>query len=172
MAAFLTRLYFLSTYWMAGLAPHAANYFKFLLILVLYTISMALFVRLSLSLSVSLLEAHILGQEFPPWLSHIGRRPRDSSQRDNGTVPNDVCGLLRPPRLDSAGAAVAAVDVSAQVCARGVIGERGQLGAPDPGRIAGRARGRFRISHYASRAWAFSYFCLCYSRHHRVLNRH
>ena len=34
---------------MAGLAPHAANYFKFLLILVLYTISMALFVRASLS---------------------------------------------------------------------------------------------------------------------------
>jgi ABC-2 type transporter len=33
-----------STYWMAGLAPHAANFFKFLLILVLYTICMTLFV--------------------------------------------------------------------------------------------------------------------------------
>ncbi|KAH9992457.1 hypothetical protein BJV77DRAFT_1060460 [Russula vinacea] len=31
------------TYWMAGLAPHAANFFKYLLILVLYTICMALF---------------------------------------------------------------------------------------------------------------------------------
>lgn len=31
------------TYWMGGLAPHAANFFKFLLILVLYTICMALF---------------------------------------------------------------------------------------------------------------------------------
>ncbi|KAF8638787.1 hypothetical protein AX17_001846 [Amanita inopinata Kibby_2008] len=31
------------TYWMAGLAPHAANFFKFLFILVLYTLSMALF---------------------------------------------------------------------------------------------------------------------------------
>ncbi|KAI9433892.1 hypothetical protein H4582DRAFT_2112687 [Lactarius indigo] len=31
------------TYWMGGLAPHAANYFKFLLILVLYTITMTLF---------------------------------------------------------------------------------------------------------------------------------
>ncbi len=31
---------------MAGLAPHAANFFKFLLILVLYTICMALFVSL------------------------------------------------------------------------------------------------------------------------------
>jgi hypothetical protein len=50
---FLTKFcvfyFFISTYWMAGLAPHAANYFKFLLILVLYTISMALFVSLSLS---------------------------------------------------------------------------------------------------------------------------
>ncbi|KAH9023839.1 ABC-2 type transporter-domain-containing protein [Lactarius pseudohatsudake] len=31
------------TYWMGGLAPHAANYFKFLLVLVLYTIAMTLF---------------------------------------------------------------------------------------------------------------------------------
>ena len=33
-----------STYWMAGLAPHAANFFKYLLILVLFTIAMTLFV--------------------------------------------------------------------------------------------------------------------------------
>ncbi|KAH9178936.1 hypothetical protein EDB89DRAFT_1929197 [Lactarius sanguifluus] len=31
------------TYWMGGLAPHAANFFKFLLVLVLYTIVMTLF---------------------------------------------------------------------------------------------------------------------------------
>ena len=30
---------------MAGLAPHPANFFKYLLILVLYTICMTLFVR-------------------------------------------------------------------------------------------------------------------------------
>ena len=36
---------------MGGLAPHAANYFKFLLILVLYTICMALFVSSFLSLA-------------------------------------------------------------------------------------------------------------------------
>ena len=64
-ATFLTRLYFLSTYWMAGLAPHAANYFKFLLILVLYTISMALFVRLSLSPSpFSSFGSHCSGKNF------------------------------------------------------------------------------------------------------------
>ncbi|KAF8264261.1 hypothetical protein EI94DRAFT_1593905 [Lactarius quietus] len=31
------------TYWMSGLAPHAANFFKFLLIVVLYTIAMTVF---------------------------------------------------------------------------------------------------------------------------------
>ncbi|KAH9034004.1 hypothetical protein EDB83DRAFT_2417076 [Lactarius deliciosus] len=31
------------TYWMGGLAPHAANFFKFLLVIVLYTIVMTLF---------------------------------------------------------------------------------------------------------------------------------
>ncbi|KAI0062057.1 hypothetical protein BV25DRAFT_1825918 [Artomyces pyxidatus] len=31
------------TYWMAGLAPHPANFFKFLFILVLYTLAMTLF---------------------------------------------------------------------------------------------------------------------------------
>ena len=33
-----------STYWMAGLAPDAAHFFKFLFILVLYTLAMTLFV--------------------------------------------------------------------------------------------------------------------------------
>ena len=34
-----------STYWMAGLAPEAVHFFKFLLILVLYSLAMTLFVR-------------------------------------------------------------------------------------------------------------------------------
>ena len=34
----------ISAYWMAGLAPHAVNFFKFLLVLVLYTTVMTLFV--------------------------------------------------------------------------------------------------------------------------------
>jgi hypothetical protein len=38
----------ISAYWMGGLAPHAANFFKFLFILVLYTICMTLFVSLSI----------------------------------------------------------------------------------------------------------------------------
>lgn len=39
---------FSSVYWMAGLAPDAAHYFKFLFILVLYTFAMTLFVSLAL----------------------------------------------------------------------------------------------------------------------------
>lgn len=35
-----------STYWMAGLAPDAAHFFKFLLILVLYTLALTLFVSI------------------------------------------------------------------------------------------------------------------------------
>jgi len=41
----LTPAFPLSTYWMAGLAPDAAHFFKFLLILVLYSLAMTLFVR-------------------------------------------------------------------------------------------------------------------------------
>lgn len=41
----LTPTFLLSTYWMAGLAHDAAHFFKFLLILVLYSLAMTLFVR-------------------------------------------------------------------------------------------------------------------------------
>ena len=47
---------------MAGLAPHAANFFKYLLILVLYTISMTLFVSVSLSWFFFL--SHVAGKNF------------------------------------------------------------------------------------------------------------
>jgi hypothetical protein len=37
------------TYWMAGLAPDAARFFKFLFILILYSLGMTFWVRLSSS---------------------------------------------------------------------------------------------------------------------------
>jgi hypothetical protein len=37
-----------SVYWMAGLAPDAAHFFKFLFVLVLFTFAMTLFVSLDL----------------------------------------------------------------------------------------------------------------------------
>ena len=91
--------------------------------------------------------------EFSPRLGRIGRRPRAPSQRPGDAIPNDLCGVLRPPQLDPAGAAVAAVDVPAQVRARGARGERGQLGAPDPGHAFGRARERLGRPHHADRAF-------------------
>jgi len=42
----LTPIFHLSTYWMAGLAHDAVHFFKFLLVLVLYSLAMTLFVRL------------------------------------------------------------------------------------------------------------------------------
>ena len=39
-----------SVYWMAGLAPDAAHFFKFLFVLVLYTFAMTLFVSLNLDI--------------------------------------------------------------------------------------------------------------------------
>lgn len=47
-----------STYWMTGLAPHPANFFKFLLVLVLYTISMTLFVTFFFSLLLRSYRSH------------------------------------------------------------------------------------------------------------------
>ena len=51
------------TYWMAGLAPDAAHFFKFLFILVLYTLAMTLFVSSSSSRS-SLITNHLVKQNF------------------------------------------------------------------------------------------------------------
>jgi hypothetical protein len=55
------------------------------------------------------------------------------------------------------------VDVPAQVRARGVDGERGQLRARDRGRTAGRARDHLGVPHYASRAFfvLFPFLLLC-----------
>lgn len=54
---------------MAGLAPDAEHFFKFLFILVLYTLAMTLFVRLY---PFPLLQCFLLTPfltEFPPWNS-------------------------------------------------------------------------------------------------------
>lgn len=51
------------TYWMAGLAPDAAHFFKFLFILVLYTLAMTLFVSSSSSRS-RLITNHLVKQNF------------------------------------------------------------------------------------------------------------
>ena len=78
---------------MAGLAPHAANFFKFLFILVLYTLAMALYVScfphhwwLVLNALLELLIGNILLQR---WNRHPAFCP-------DGFVPNDLCRVFRP----------------------------------------------------------------------------
>ncbi|OBZ75973.1 putative ATP-dependent permease [Grifola frondosa] len=82
------------TYWMAGLAHDAAHFFKFLFILVLYTLAMTLF--------------------NPPRVSLPQRRHRDPAQCAARAVPNDIRGVLRAPQRHPAGAALAAVALPAQ----------------------------------------------------------
>ena len=136
---------------MAGLAPHAANFFKFLLILVLYTIAMTIFVRSFHACTET--DPDVRAAEFPPRSSYIQRRSRTIAQRAERAIPNDVRGFLRPPQLDPAGATVARVDVPAQVCARSARGQRGQLGARDSGYPSRRARDSLCCAHYESRAF-------------------
>ena len=141
---------------MAGLAPHAVNFFKFLLILALYTIVMTLFVRIFLFYRSSRLFTSA-SAEFPPRSIYTQWRSRAPAGRAERAVPDDVRGVLHPPQFDPAGAAVVAVVVPAQVCARGALGERGQLGAPDTGYPTRRARGRLRFAHHEHRA-SLSFF--------------
>lgn len=138
---------------MAGLAHDAAHFFKFLFILVLYSLAMTLFVssdplcrhaaRSLISAPHKELPARLL---LPKW----GRR--DPAQRAVGTLSNDVRGLLRAPRQHPAGAALAAVDLSAEVLPRGAGGERGRLRADDPGHAAGRAGRRLGEPDHAAGA--------------------
>jgi len=70
------------TYWMAGLEPHAANFFKFLFIIVLYTICMTVFNFLIGSAitngGIALLLSTLIGffqMTFAGFFVHIGSIP-------------------------------------------------------------------------------------------------
>ena len=102
-----------------------------------------------------------MSAEFPPRSIYSRRRSRAPARRAERAVPNDVRGLLRPPQLDPAGAAVAAVVVPAQVRARGGLGERGQLGARDTGYPTRRACDGLRFPHHEPRACPSYLFMFC-----------
>ena len=136
---------------MAGLAHDAAHFFKFLFILVLYTLAMTLFVRLLPSISI--LHYHLTyarHTELPPRLCLPQRRYRHPGLRTDRTVPDDVRRVLRPLGRHPASSPLAPVALSAEVYPRGTLGERGRLGAHDRGRAAGRAYQRLRGPHYAN----------------------
>ena len=89
---------------------------------------------------------------FPPPRSYIQRPSYALAGCTERAVLNDIRGVLRPPQLDPARAAVAAVDVPAQVCTRRTLGERGQLGARDLGYSSGSARDRLCFARHEHRA--------------------
>ena len=101
-----------STYWMAGLAHDAAHFFKFLFILVLYSMAMTLFVRLLLLLSY-LSKSTLL--EFPPGVSLPQRRCRHFAECTHSTLPTDLCGILCASRCYPTCITMAAMVRAAQV---------------------------------------------------------
>jgi hypothetical protein len=141
-----------STYWMAGLAPDAALYFKFLFILVLYTLSMTLFVR-SISCLVLMYSSLLRPLELPPRDSVQQWRHRDPSFSAHRSIPDDLCGFFRPSHFYTPCAPMAAVVLSAQVCAGSALRERGTIRVDDRGQTAGRSGKRVRHLDHAIGAW-------------------
>lgn len=101
---------------MAGLAQDAAHFFKFLFILVLYTLAMTLFVSAVPPHGCTIAARLTLcGLELPPRMPVPQRRHCDPPVRVDCAIPDDVCRLLRALGRHPAGAAMAAVDLPAQV---------------------------------------------------------
>lgn len=83
-----------SVYWMAGLSPHADRFFKYLFILVLYSLAMVQFVRVStrnnpiLELTMQFLTEFCSRGTLPEWWH------RHSTLIPLELVYDDLCGLL------------------------------------------------------------------------------
>ena len=108
------------TYWMAGLAHDAAHFFKFLFILVLYSLAMTLFVsNRSLIHRYTDFLTFLSGIEFPPRMFLPERWRCDPPECAIGIVPNDICWVLRAPTRYSSSVALAAVALPTQIYARG-----------------------------------------------------
>jgi hypothetical protein len=99
---------------MAGLAPHAANFFKFLFVLVLYSMAMTLFVSHSKLKCEPFTE---LGPkiEFFAWYIIREWGHRYLTLSFVCAIPDDVRRFLCAPRLYTACSAVATVVVPAEI---------------------------------------------------------
>lgn len=131
-----------STYWMAGLAPEAVHFFKFILILVLYSLCMTVFVR---RLSINSYNAgsrlifHML-QELPVRHAVPKRRNRHPSIGPGCSVPDDIRGLLCSPQRYTPCSTMVSVVLSAEICAGGAFSQRGWLWLDDTGYSTGSSR--------------------------------
>ena len=96
---------------MAGLSADAAHFFKFLFVLVLYTLAMTLFVRVFV---VDTCLAFLTDQfaELPSCDALPQWRHRHSHLGSDGVIPDDLRWLLCPPEFHSAGATMVAMVVS------------------------------------------------------------
>jgi hypothetical protein len=99
---------------MAGLAPDAARYFKFLFILVLYTLVMTLFVRPVSSHNLLVLISFCMLELSARDLVHK-RGHRYPSVSTYCTVPDDLCRFFCPSQYDNACSPMAAMALSTQV---------------------------------------------------------
>jgi hypothetical protein len=115
---------------MAGLAHEAANFFKFLLILVLYTLAMTVYVS-HLS-NQAVLAAHARSPELSSRLPFPERWRRYPAQRPYSALSDDLCWLLCSSQRYPTSASLVAVALPAQVHARGALSQRGWLGPDDP----------------------------------------
>ena len=98
---------------MAGLSPSAAHFFKFLLMLVLYTLAMTLYV--SSVPSTSSQEAQTLIPEFPARHILQKRWYRYTSLSTYGVIPNDFCRLFPPSKFHTACVAMVAMALSSEI---------------------------------------------------------
>lgn len=95
---------------MAGLAPEAAHFFKFLFVLVLYSLAMTLFVC-SPSYQLHKTDSNFYA-EFFTWNILKQWRHCDTLLGVVGTIPNDICRIFCASKLNTPGPSLATVVVS------------------------------------------------------------
>ena len=113
---------------MAGLANDAAHFFKFLFILVLYTLAMTLFVSDILTIFClcrpvrpELPACHPLPQR---WYCH-------SLICAVCSLPNDIRGFFRPPQFHTSRITLAAVALSSEIYPGSAVCKRGWIWSND-----------------------------------------
>lgn len=132
---------------MAGLAHDAAHFFKFLFILILYSLAMTLFVS-PLRNTICPHSNTQLPPEFPPGDSLPEWRHRDTPLCSLCSLSDDFCWLFRAPQRHTPRSSLAAVDLSLKIYPRGFISQRGRLWIDDRRYPSGCARKHIGKSNY------------------------
>lgn len=151
---------------MAGLAHDAAHFFKFLFILILYSLAMTLFVSpllhtISPHSNTQLPPEFPLGDSLPEW------RHCDTPLCSLCSLSDDFCWLFCAPQRHTPRSSLAAVDLSLKIHPRGFISQRGRLWIDDRRYPSGCARRHIGKSNYefgmSSTSFEWIEFRLLYS---------